>query len=115
MPGRNGGLLEARLRYFDADRRRAGVPEDVAALISEMSDTQTTLTLVNLNSSQARSLIVQGGGYGEHLLVSVEHGGRTIPIEAPTVTVRLEPRSGARLVLTMRRYANTPTARHPWQ
>ena len=49
MPGRAGGLLNARLRYFDPDRKRAGVPEDVAALVSELSDTQTTVTLVNLN------------------------------------------------------------------
>ena len=49
MPGRNGGLLNARLRYFDPDRQRAGVPEDVAALVSELSDTRTTVTLVNLN------------------------------------------------------------------
>ena len=27
MPGRDGGLLNARLRYFDPDRRRAGVPK----------------------------------------------------------------------------------------
>src|SRR5207244_11957379 len=29
-PGVDGGLLNARLRYFDPDRRRAGVPQDVA-------------------------------------------------------------------------------------
>ena len=26
LPGREGGLLNARLRYFDPDRKRAGVP-----------------------------------------------------------------------------------------
>ena len=30
VPGREGGLLNARVRYFDPVRRRAGVPEDVA-------------------------------------------------------------------------------------
>jgi hypothetical protein len=115
MPGRNGGLVNARLRYFDPDRRRAGVPEDVAALVSEMSDTRTTLTLVNLNPSVARTVIVQGGAYGEHQLVSVARGEKVTAIDAPTFTVRLEPGSGERLVLTMRRYANTPTTRHPWR
>ena len=38
VPGREGGLLNARLRYFDPVRRRAGVPEDVAALVSELGD-----------------------------------------------------------------------------
>jgi hypothetical protein len=114
MPGRSGGLLNARLRYFDPDRKRAGVPEDVAALISELSDTRTTVTLINLNTSQARTVIVQGGGYGEHQLVSVTTGGQTTAINSPLLTVRLEPRSGAKLELTMKRYANTPTVLHPW-
>src|SRR5262245_52564771 len=61
LPGREGGLLNARLRYFDPDRRRAGVPEDVAALVSAISDTRTSVTLVNLNRSQRRTVIVQGG------------------------------------------------------
>ena len=71
MPGRNGGLVNARLRYFNPERRRAGVPEDVAALVSGLSDTRTTVTLVNLNPSQARRVVVQGGAYGEHLIESV--------------------------------------------
>ena len=85
MPGRNGGLLEARLRYFDPDRQRAGVPEDVAALVSELSDTRTTVTLVNLHPSEPRTVIVQGGAYGEHQLVSVARGDRTTPIDAPVL------------------------------
>ena len=38
VPGREGGLLNARLRYFDPVRKRAGVPEDVAALVSALGD-----------------------------------------------------------------------------
>ena len=115
MPGRDGGLLHARLRYFDPERQRAGVPEDVSALVSELSDTRATVTLVNLSSSQPRTVVVQGGAYGEHQLVSVTLGDRTIPIGQAAFAVRLSPRSGETLVLTMRRYANPPTARHPWR
>jgi hypothetical protein len=114
LPGREGGLLNARLRYFDPDRKRAGVPEDVAALVSELSDTSTTVTLVNLNPSQSRTVIVQGGGYGEHQLVSVTHGGQTTPIDAALLTVQLAPGAGEKLVFEMKRYANTPTSLHPW-
>ncbi len=114
MPGRPGGLLNARLRYFDPDRRRAGVPEDVAALVSELSDTRTAVTLVNVGS-QPRTVIVQGGGYGEHQLVSVTRGGQKTPINAAHVAVRLAPGSGETLMLEMKRYANTPTVIHPWQ
>jgi hypothetical protein len=114
LPGREGGLLNARLRYFDPDRKRAGVPEDVAALVSELSGTRTAVTLINLNTTQPRTVIVQGGGYGEHQLVSVTTGDRMTPIDSPLLTVRLDPGCGGKLVLEMKRYANTPTVKHPW-
>jgi hypothetical protein len=114
MPGRAGELLNARLRYFDPERKRAGVPPDVAVLVSDLSDASTTVTLVNVSSTHARTVIVQGGGYGEHQLVSVARGGDTTPIDAPLLSVRLEPGCGQTLVLSMKRYANRPTALHPW-
>ena len=77
-------------------------------------DTRTTVTLVNLSESQLRTVIVQGGAYGEHHIVSVAHGSGTTAIGAPAFTVDLAPRSGGRLVLTMKRYANAPSARQPY-
>jgi len=114
LPGREGGLLNARLRYFDPDRKRAGLPEDVAALVSELSDTRTVVTLINLNESQPRTVVVQGGGYGEHQVVSVTGAGRTTPINSPLLTVHINHGCGQTLVLEMKRYANTPTVLHPW-
>ncbi len=115
LPGREGGLLNARFRYFDPDRRRAGLPEDVAALVSGLSDSRATLTLVNLHSSRPRTLIVQGGGYGEHQLIRVTNGAETTPVNSPLLTVRLDPGCGRTLVIDMKRYANAPTVKHPWQ
>jgi hypothetical protein len=115
VPGREGGLLNARVRYFDPERRRAGVPEDVAALVSALSDTSTVLTLINSSSSRAHTVIVQGGGYGEHQIVNATMGGRTAKIDSPWLTVRIAPACGARIVLEMKRYVNTPTVKHPWQ
>jgi hypothetical protein len=114
LPGREGGLLNARLRYFDPDRKRAGVPEDVAALVSELSDARTVVTLINLNTSRPRTVMVQGGGYGEHQLVSVTVGDKITPVDSPLLTVRLDPGCGQTLILRMRRYANRPTVLHPW-
>jgi len=115
LPGREGGLLNARLRYFDPDRRRAGVPEDVAALVSELADTRTVVTLVNVNPTRTRTVVVQGGGYGEHQLVSVTSAGKTTPLDSALLTVRINPGCGARLEFEMKRYANAPTVKHPWQ
>ena len=90
------------------------MPEDVAALVSGLSDTRATVTLVNLSRSRARTVIVQGGGYGEHQLIGVTRGGKATEIHSPLLTVRLEPGCGEKLELTMRRYANVPTVLHPW-
>ena len=114
LPGREGGLLNARLRYFDPDRKRAGVPEDVAALVSELSDTRTVVTLINLNASQPRTVVVQGGGYGEHQLVSVTSGGSDHADQFTAADGAARSRVRTKLVLEMKRYANAPTVLHPW-
>jgi acetyl esterase/lipase len=113
-PTVDGGLLNARVRYFDTERRRAGLPLDVGALVSEITDTQTVLTLVNLNTTQPRKLILQGGAYAEHQLESVTIDGQTSKIGASGLTVEIQPGCGQRLVLQMRRYTNQPTVAHPW-
>jgi hypothetical protein len=113
-PGRDGGLLNARLRYFDPDRRRAGLPEDVAALISQMDATSATVTLVNLSKTSPRTLVVQGGAFGEHQIESIDLNGKTNVVNASSFPVTLRPGSGDKLTLKMKRYANKPTERFPW-
>jgi hypothetical protein len=113
-PGREGDLFNARLRYFDPARQRAGLPEDVAALVSEMTDTSTVVTLVNLSKSDTRTVAIQGGAYAEHQIESVDWDGKTVPVNGPHFTVALQPGAGAKLTLKMRRYASDPTVRFPW-
>jgi hypothetical protein len=114
VPGREGGLLNARLRYFDPVRRRAGVPEDVAALVSALDDRRTVVTLVNVSTTAPRTVIVQAGGYAEHQFESVAWNGQTQRLDARDVTVQLAPGAGATLTIAMRRYANAPTVAFPW-
>ena len=113
-PGREGGLLNARLRYFDPVRKRAGLPEDVAALISGLTDTETVVTLVNLNPASSRTLVVQGGAYAEHQIESAEWNAKTVRLGAPSFTVKLGPGAGGKLTLKMRRHVNRPTVLFPW-
>jgi len=115
VPGREGGLLFARLRYFDPERRRAGVPPDVAALVSELGDTRTVVTLVNTSATTARTVIVQGGAYGEHRFETVERDGKVEKVGARILTVKLAPGSGAKLTLATRRYVEPPTITFPWE
>jgi len=109
-----GSPLYARLRYFDAEARRAGVPEDVAALIDTMTADETAVTLVNLSPTQSREVIIQGGGYGEHRIKSVAFDGKTQAVNASTFTLKLAPGAGTRVVLDMDRYVNPPTLKFPW-
>jgi hypothetical protein len=114
VPGRAGEVINARVRYFDPVKRRAGVPADVGALVSEMSADRTVVTLVNLSPTESRTVVVQGGGYGEHQIESVELDGRITRVRARSFTVDLAAGSGAKLALSMRRYANAPTVKFPW-
>ena len=112
-PGRDGGLLNARLRYFDPLRKRAGLPEDVAALVSEMTDSRTVVTLVNLNKTTSRSIVIQGGAYREHRIASAQINGETISINSPSFTLKLAPGAGAKLTLNVKRYSEKPTEAFP--
>jgi hypothetical protein len=114
VPGREGGLLNARLRYFDPERRRAGVPDDVSALVSEIADRRTSVTLVNTSTTRPRTVIVQAGGYGEHQFESVGWDGQTRRLDTRELSVRLAPGAGAILTLGMRRHVNAPTVKFPW-
>ncbi len=111
---RNAAVLHCRLRYFDPERRRAGLPEDVAARVEKLTADGTVVTLVNVNQLAARTVVVQAGGYGEHEFQSVQAGDRKVVINGVSFTVRLAPGAGARLTLPMRRYVNRPTLAFPW-
>ncbi len=107
-------VLHCRARYFDPVRNRAGLPEDVAALVTGLSDTETKLTLVNIDQITPRDIIVQASGYGEHQCLSVTVGDRTYPVNDRAFRVHLAPGAGADLTMTIRRYANQPTLAFPW-
>ena len=109
-----GYPLHSRLRYFDPERRRAGVPEDVAALVDELTADSVSVTLVNVNQVEARTVVVQGGAHSEHQVLTASAGDRETPVDAGHFTVRLAPGAGGRLVIRTKRYANSPTLAFPW-
>jgi hypothetical protein len=113
-PGRGGGPLHCRLRYFDPVNRRAGIPEDVAALVERVTADDVAVTLVNVSQTQPREVVVQAGAYAEHEVTRVEVEGRRFEVAAPSLRVRLDPGAGARLVIHNDRYANAPTLKFPW-
>jgi hypothetical protein len=108
-------VLHSRFRYFDPVNRRAGLPQDVGALVEKLGADSATVTLVNVNPIEPRTVVVQAGGYSEHRFDSVRvAGGAETTIGGPHLTVRLEPGSGSRIEFKMARYVNRPTFAFPW-
>jgi hypothetical protein len=113
-PGRGGGPLHARLRYFDPIRRRAGVPEDIAALVDQVGKDSVSVTLVNINQSRVRELVVQCGAYAENEISLVSLNGAKVAVNGPSFHLRIEPGCGARLTLNHSLYSRQPTLHFPW-
>ncbi|RPJ83757.1 MAG: hypothetical protein EHM18_13225 [Acidobacteria bacterium] len=111
---RKASVLHARVRYFDPVARRAGIPEDVAALVETMTDAGIVLSLVNVSQVHAREVLIQSGAYGEHEFVSARIGNEETAVGASILRVRLEPGCGARLTLKMKRFAHAPALSFPW-
>ena len=111
---KSGALLHCRLRYFDPVNRRAGVPDDVAALVEKMTDRTVEVSIVNCNQLETRKVVVQAGAYAEHQFESATLNGKTIELNCDSISVRLDPGSGGKLSLKMKRYSNQPRLKFPW-
>ena len=59
------------VRHFDPEHHRAGLPADLAALVSHIDANSVTLTLVNTSPLDAHTVTVQLGAYGEHRCTSI--------------------------------------------
>jgi hypothetical protein len=111
---RRASVLHCRLRYFDPVGRRAGIPEDVAALVDSLTGDTVAVTLVNVNQVEPRTLVVQAGAYAEHEFQVVTVGETEQTLRAPQFAVHLGPGCGARLQIGMRRYVRQPTLAFPF-
>ena len=109
-----GYQLHSSLRYFDIVNRRAGLPEGVAALVEGITDTETIVTLVNLNLSKLRKVVVQSGAYGEHHIENVNVSEARTDINENSFIVELAPGCGQRLHIKIDRYKNNPTFNFPF-
>ena len=118
LPHYNGGLFVTRLRHFDAQQQRPGLPADVGALVTKLTADTTELQLVNLNTTKSRDVVVQAGAMGEHNFTSarVNTGEKvqTVPVNGMYICVQLPPNTEIDLELGMERFANSPSYRQPW-
>ena len=114
----HGGLLHCSVRYFDPQNARAGIPQDVAALVDRISAEGISLQLVNLHPSLSRDVVVQAGAFGEHNVTTVRqvingpHQFHTV--NGKCFQVRLSPGASGRLEINLKRFANPPSYAFPW-
>jgi hypothetical protein len=132
----NGGPVQARVRYYDAGRRRPGLPPEVAALVSAIDPAATVLTLINLSAVAGQTVVVQAGAFGEHDIEAVsyscaapgwagsdteyighevEAGGRQAAVRGPWLDVVLPPGTEITLTLRLRTRVRPPSVRTPWR
>ncbi len=109
----------------------------MAALVKRIERDWIEVEVVNLNLTESRSLIVQGGAYGEHRIQSVEftkaaeqqppgdrrsrrsdndNDGTKIRKEVDGIAfaVKLDPSAASTLRIHLERYSNQPSYNFPW-
>ena len=106
--------LHGRLRYFDPVGARAGMPDDVSALVEALKENKVTVTIVNVSQVHPRIVTLQAGVYAEHQILTVGDGNSVQEVNFPSFNLHLAPGAGARLTIEMERYANRPTLAFPW-
>lgn len=92
----NGGLPFAALRYEDLDRGRAGLPQDVAALVTSLEQGRVEVELVNLSATRTRRVLVRASRFDEqrvHHVVS--HGETDGDFPGPSTAETSRPGSAA--------------------
>ena len=132
----NGGLLLAPLRYFDAQLKRPGLPQDVAALVTVVEKESLEIQLLNIGPTDSRTLIIQAGSLAEHSFTSVEYTqdigqypGKNDDYGSPNseiqwvskvidnthIEVDLPPGMQINLKLGLKRLVNVPSYQAPWK
>jgi hypothetical protein len=131
----NGGQLQTRMRWWDAVGRRAGLPADIAALVTSIDPDATTVELVNLSASSERTVILQAGAYAENQIETVTYDSlaaawtgsfyeyigddvksaeSTVSVGGPYLRIVLPANTRLRLTLSTKLHARPQTYLAPW-
>jgi len=113
----HGGLQHGKVRFFDGELERPGLPQDVGVIVDALTATTISMKVANIGTS-SRKLVVQGGTFGEHRLDSVDvitdSGTSTHSIGDKWWGFELAGGTGATLNFTVARYANAPSYETPF-
>ncbi len=130
----NGGMQLGRVRFFDPQRTRPGLPLDVAALVDDLQGDRTGIQLVNLHATEPRAAIIQAGMHGEHAFAQASYNeetyqkhdnpsmwpraervqsAKTVTVDGRHLRVELPPSTMMRIDVGTRRFVNDPSYAFP--
>ena len=131
---KRGEMLHSYLRYFDLDFRNPGLPQGVAALVTSIGGDTVQIEIVNTNLFENRSMVVQGGAYGEHVITDVTYldterfGGpgsspsesaglseRSVRVDGRYFRINMGPGTGTSVKIGLRRFSAQPSYAFPWR
>lgn len=131
---KRGEMLHSYVRYFDLDARKPGLPQGVAALVTAIGSDTVEVEIVNTNLFERRSMIVQGGTYGEHSITQVTYSDtensrgpgsppddgvdrseRSMRVDGRYFRIDLEPGAGTTVTIGLRRFSSQPSYAFPWR
>ncbi len=115
----HGGLQFAKVRYFDGQKKRSGLPDDVAAMVESVTADSMRVQVINLSKTEPRVLTLQAGNFGENKFESVKityENGQMVEIKVDNkwLTLELTPGAGASLDFTYSRYVHQPSYETPY-
>ena len=115
----HGGLQHGKVRFFDGQLKRPGLPNNVAAIVNKLTATTIGMQVVNISAGQKRVLVIQAGAFGEHSFTSVKvtlNSGlsENYNISSKWFQIVLEAGSGGTLSFNIERYVNVPSYETPF-
>lgn len=115
----HGGLQHGKVRFFDGQLQRPGLPSEVGAIVDKLTATTIGMQVANISSTDMHSLVIQAGAFGEHRFTSVEIMTESGTIEKHEIgskwfQIDLTAGAGATLTFTIERYVNTPSYETPF-
>jgi hypothetical protein len=114
----HGGLQHGKVRFFDGQKQRPGLPSGAAVIVDAITDSTISMQVANIDSED-RQLVIQAGTFGEHRFESVVITGADGAVQEVNIgdkwfVLDLVGGAVASLKFKIRRYVNDPSYETPW-
>ena len=114
----HGGLQHGKVRFFDGQKQRPGLPSGAAVIVDALTESSISMQVANIDSED-RQLVIQAGTFGEHRFESVVITGADGAVQEVNIgdkwfVLDLVGGAVASLKFKISRYVNDPSYETPW-